>query len=76
MVGLLFLAAKRTCEQALGDYVLSLLNKSEFPCLKALKLKFGLVSNVAIPVVEVEQHNLSQYDNLIPQQEELYHEVY
>tara|TARA_B110000908_G_scaffold25631_1_gene29538 strand:- start:1088 stop:2620 length:1533 start_codon:yes stop_codon:yes gene_type:complete len=75
MVGLLFLAAKKTCEKALGDQVLLLLNEGEQPCLKALKQQFGLVTKVSIPVIEVTQHALNQYDNLIPQKETLCHDI-
>jgi hypothetical protein len=75
MVGLLFLAAKQTCEKALGDEVLSLLNEGGQPFLKALKQQFGLVLKVSIPVIEVAQHALNQYDYLIPEQEVLCHDV-
>lgn len=76
MVGLLFLAAKQACEQDLGDQVLCLLNQGTIPCLKALKQQFGLMPQVSTPVIDVTQHELNQYDYLIPSKEDMCHDVY
>ena len=67
MIGLLFLAAKKDCQQLLGDHVLSCLNQGEFPCLSELKKQFGDTHPVSVPIIEVTQHTLNQYDNLILQ---------
>ena len=75
MIGVLYLAAKQDCELSLGELVLSMLNKSEIPCLTALNNRYGLETNKTCPVIELKQHELIPYDQLIPSQEESHHEL-
>ena len=65
MIGLLYLSAKQNCEQELGQYLLSEFNRGQFPELKALQNQFGLNIEQQTPVITVEQHPLSQYNELI-----------
>ena len=65
MIGLLYLSAKQNCEQALGQYVLLEFNNGQWPELKALQKKFGLNIEKQTPVITVEQHQLSQYNELL-----------
>lgn len=65
MIGLLYLSAKQNCEQELGQYLLSEFNSGQFPELKALQNQFGLNIEKQTPVITVEQHPLSQYNELI-----------
>ena len=75
MIGILYLAAKQDCKQSLGELVLSMLNNLEIPSLINLNKHFGLEINVTCPVIELKQHELIHYDQLIQSQEENSHEL-
>lgn len=63
IVGCLALAAEHNCEQALGDYILKVLEEQKLPSLSDLQMKF-VRSAAQLPEVKVQQHNLASYDNL------------
>lgn len=65
MIGLLYLSAKQNCEQELGQYVLSAFNRGQWPELKSLQKQFGLNVETQTPVITIEQHPLSQYNDLL-----------
>lgn len=69
IVGLLSLAAEGDCEDALSVYVLENLTQPEgiTPPLAELKLKFISSCNTKQISVEVHQHKLKDYDELLTQ---------
>ena len=66
MVRLLHLAHKSDQEQALGRYVLAEISRGKFPCLIQCEKRF-LDHPGEIPIINVNQHALSQYSVLITQ---------
>ncbi|MEC8858804.1 MAG: IS21 family transposase [Pseudomonadota bacterium] len=66
MVRLLHLAHKSDQEQALGRYVLAEISRGQFPCLIQCEKRF-LDHPGEIPIINVNQHALSQYSVLITQ---------
>jgi len=64
IVGLLYLAAEADCEKRLADHVLDLI-KSSLPIdLKKIQ-EFYMPKKAEIPPVQVEQHTLKDYDDLV-----------
>ncbi len=72
MVGLLHIAAQANCEQALAQWVLSILNEGKSVSLTQLQGRFT-PSTVIIPQVVISQHSLAHYDRCIPGQQEINH---
>lgn len=67
MVGLLKIAAENNCEQKLGEEVLASLSEGKVPCLGHLQEKYLLkTKDTLIPVLNVSQHRLGSYDQLLP----------
>lgn len=64
VVGALSLAAEHGCEEALGEYWRSALERGESPTLIELQARF-LPSRPSAPPVEVRQHLLAGYDALL-----------
>jgi len=66
MVGLLSLASQHDCEEILGLYVLEYCTQESvmFPTLEKLRRRFGF-NQTEKPVIEVKQHNLQKYDELM-----------
>jgi len=64
VVGALSLAAEHGCEEALGEYWRSALERGESPTLIELQARF-LPSRPSAPRVEVRQHLLAGYDALL-----------
>jgi hypothetical protein len=62
---LLKCAADYECEQALGEYVLSLIRSNADVSLAAIEAKFNQ-SNPSLPVAASIQHELSDYNKYIP----------
>ena len=68
MVGILSIAAKFDCEKKLSDLVTKQVAKNQIPNLDKLRQYFsGRVINV--PTIDVEQHELKGYDDLLLIQE-------
>lgn len=63
-VKLLYVAGTYDCEQALGQYVLDHLQQGRLPTEHQYRALF-VDSVSAYPVIEVQQHCLSEYDSLI-----------
>ena len=76
MVGLLHLAATANCETALGEQVAKVLLEGNIPSLKALQQFWGIVNIKHYPIVDVAQHTLESYNQLIPDAQEICHAVY
>ena len=72
MVGMLHIAAKCDCEVELGEYVLQLIAEKKPISLSALQTKFS-TQLLPAPEVDVTQHTLSEYDNLILENKEANH---
>lgn len=69
IVGLLHLAAKKECEEALSDEVLSLIAAGKPLVLRQLQIKHSYQQEVAaLPNIDVEQHVLAGYNLLITQE--------
>ena len=71
IVGILALAARCDCEQALGDYLSSHLHAEHLPSLLELERRFDpaqaeTAPPVPLPACGVPQHPLSGYDALLP----------
>jgi len=64
MVDLLVLADNYACEQALGRYVLSALEKGNRVTIKQCRELFG-PENIEVPWLVSQQHSLTSYDCLI-----------
>lgn len=73
IVGLLHLAATQDCETVLGETVLDLLENNKPVCLRQLQERFNKKTSITIPLITIIQHSLIQYNQLIPQQMEVYH---
>lgn len=63
IVGCLALAAEHHCEKALADYILTYLSSGRLPSLSDIQERFR-VRTRPIPEVDVQQHDLSSYDEL------------
>lgn len=66
MVGLLSIAAKEDCVEELGEVVINGINSKRKLCLKELQDRF-ITQEETIPSINVSQHPLSNYNELIPQ---------
>jgi len=70
IVGILALAARADCEQALGAYVLARIVAGDIPSLHALEQRFEPERNAGATlesdVLQGAQHPLSLYDSLLP----------
>lgn len=64
IVGLLYIAAKKDCEEALANEVLTEITMGKTPNLNHLQDKYQCRRNSS-PTVHVEQHLLSSYNSLI-----------
>lgn len=73
MVGLLHLAAKADCETALGELVTQELLVGVTPSLTELKKRWGIAQTSSCPIVDVTQHALESYNQLIPVNKEVSH---
>ena len=76
MVGLLHLAARANCETALGEQVAEVLLEGNIPSLTTLQQFWGIVNIKHYPLVDVAQHALESYNQLIPAAQEICHAVY
>jgi transposase InsO family protein len=76
MVGLLHLAATANCEAALGERVAKILLEGNMPSLTELKQFFGIENVKHYPIVDVVQHALESYNQLIPATREVSHAFY
>ncbi len=70
IVGILALAARADCEQALGTYVLARIAAGDIPSLHALEQRFEPERNPGATLerdaLQGTQHPLSLYDSLLP----------
>jgi hypothetical protein len=67
MVGILKLAADYNCEEALGVFVLSKLQQGQIPCLGTLQKRYQPpYTDSNRPEVDVIQHSLQSYNQLLP----------
>lgn len=67
IVGILALAARAECEQALGAYLLAQLDAGTIPTLAALEQRYDARDAARAPVeLPSRQHPLSSYDQLLP----------
>jgi len=70
IVGILALAARAECEQALGAYLLERITSGDIPSLHELEQRFACArpgaSGVDLDAVPSAQHPLSLYDSLLP----------
>lgn len=70
IVGMLALAARADCEQALGTYVLARITAGDIPSLHALEQRFEPERNRGATLerdaLQGTQHPLSLYDSLLP----------
>jgi transposase InsO family protein len=64
IVGLLYIAAQKDCEETLADEVLAEITMGKTPSLSHLQNKYQC-KKASSPTVHVEQHLLSSYNNLI-----------
>lgn len=69
MVGLLHIAATADCEKVLGEKVTDGLLVGVIPSLSDLRRHWGMTQSSLHPVVDVTQHTLESYNQLIPSQE-------
>ncbi len=69
MVGLLHIAATADCEKALGEIVTDSLLVGVVPSLSDLRKRWGMAQSSLPPVVDIRQHKLESYNQLIPGQE-------
>lgn len=76
MVGLLHLASTAHCESALGEQVAEILLTGNIPSLTELQQFWGGVSVRHYPEVDIAQHTLESYNQLIPAMQERPHAVY
>lgn len=76
MVGLLHLAATANCETALGAQVEEIILGGNIPSLVELKTFWGIVNIKQYPIVDVIQHTLESYNQLIPTMREVSNAVY
>ncbi len=75
IVGILSLAARTDCEQALGIYLQQQMTRNHLPSLHHLEQRFDPAARSALPGGRGEgcgQHDLSAYDTLIPSSMEVY----
>jgi len=68
IVGLLYLAAEKNCEEGLASEVLATIAAGKALILEQLQLKFQSQTESALPSIEVRQHILADYNNLIMQE--------
>jgi hypothetical protein len=68
IVGLLHIAAEKDCEEALANEVLTMIQMGNTLSLNQLQNKYQYRKNSSLPVVHVEQHLLSSYNNLITEE--------
>jgi transposase InsO family protein len=70
IVGVLALAARGECEQALGEYLIGRIAEGHIPSLHELEQRFDPAAHagasVDYPAVGAMQHPLSLYDTLLP----------
>ena len=66
MVGLLSIAAKEDCVEELGEVVINQISSKRKLCLKELQDRF-ITKEETIPSINVSQHPLSIYNDLITQ---------
>lgn len=70
IVGILYLAAGHDCEESLSDQILQALQQHHLIPLVQLQDQFKDLS--PMPVLEIKQHSLTYYNQLIPCQEVKY----
>ena len=70
MVVLLHLAAHHDCEQALGEHVLSAIERNTPLSLVALQRRYGAPPS-SVPNIEVRQHVLGAYNDLLGAHQEV-----
>jgi len=70
IVGILALAARADCEQALGAYLLAQIGAGDIPSVHALEQRFESEAKggdlLAVANLQSLQHPLSLYDSLLP----------
>lgn len=64
MVEALYIAAKQDKEQTVATYLMAQL-QADTLSLTALQQHFQVINHLTIPVMQVEQHSLAQYDQLL-----------
>lgn len=69
MVGLLHIAATANCEKELGETVTEGLLVGVVPSLSDLRKHWGMTQSSSHPMVDVTQHTLESYNQLIPSRE-------
>ena len=72
MVGVLYLAATEDCEADLGWAVIDAIDKEQSLKLSSFQSKFQS-TKIEHPDIEVNQHPLSNYNQLIPKPQEIIH---
>jgi len=68
IVGLLHLAAEKDCEEALANEVLAIIAAEKPLILSQLQTKYQYLKESALPSIDVSQHILASYNNLITQE--------
>ncbi len=71
MVGILYLAAKHDCQDALADVVIELINHQKEISLRKLEDQFTERKSI-IQTTEIEQHQLSEYNEFIQNHHGMY----
>lgn len=65
MVGLLHLASEKDCEEDLANEVLAIIIAEQPLVLSQLQIKHQYQREPIVPIIDVEQHLLASYNNLI-----------
>ena len=68
IVGLLHLAAEKNCEEGLANEVLAIIAAGKPLLLNQLQIKYQYQKESVLPSIEVNQHLLASYNNLITQE--------
>ena len=68
IVGLLHLAAEKDCEEALANEVLAIIAAEKPLVLDQLQTKYQYQRKSVLPAIDVSQHVLAGYNNLITQE--------
>jgi len=67
IVGLLYIAAEKNCEEILANEVLAMIAAGKALVISQLQTKYQCQKTL-LPTIDVEQHLLASYDQLIAQE--------
>jgi len=76
IVGLLHIAATADCEAALGEQVTEVLLAGNIPSLKELQRNWAIARAPVCLAVDVNQHTLESYNQLIPTGWKVHHAIH